>query len=84
MLKLFKLKQEQIYNQKIIRPHPPQTEKLLKKDKPSRWAKLEAIIQRTDGKPVITPEADPRPALIINHLNDFDNVTEASLTDKSI
>ncbi|HGJ5854279.1 DUF2800 domain-containing protein, partial [Arsenophonus nasoniae] len=76
------LKQEQIYHKKII--SPPQAEKLLKKDKPSRWAKLEALIERADGKPVIAPESDPRPAIITNPLNDFDDVTEAALVDKSI
>ncbi|MDR5611401.1 MAG: DUF2800 domain-containing protein [Arsenophonus sp.] len=82
LLKAAKLKQEQIYHKKII--SPPQAEKLLKKDKPSRWAKLEALIERADGKPVIAPESDPRPALVINPLNDFDDVTEAALADKSI
>ncbi|MFS1539532.1 MAG: DUF2800 domain-containing protein [Candidatus Phlomobacter fragariae] len=81
LLKRFKLKQEQIYNRKII--SPPQAEKLLKKDKPARWAKMEALIQRKDGKPVIAPESDPRPALTINPENDFDDVTEASLADTS-
>ncbi|HGJ5855329.1 DUF2800 domain-containing protein [Arsenophonus nasoniae] len=82
LLKNAKLKQEQIYHKKII--SPPQAEKLLKKDKPSRWAKLEALIERADGKPVIAPESDPRAAIITNPLNDFDDVTEASLADKSI
>ncbi|WP_063655445.1 DUF2800 domain-containing protein [Candidatus Arsenophonus triatominarum] len=82
LLKGAKLKQEQIYHKKIISPR--QAENLLKKDKPNRWAKLEALIQRADGKPVIAPESDPRPALVINPLNDFDDVTEASLADKSI
>ncbi|HGJ5880643.1 MAG TPA: DUF2800 domain-containing protein, partial [Arsenophonus nasoniae] len=56
LLKGAKLKQEQIYHKKII--SPPQAEKLLKKDKPSRWAKLEALIERADGKPVIAPESE--------------------------
>ncbi|WP_238337542.1 DUF2800 domain-containing protein [Arsenophonus endosymbiont of Aphis craccivora] len=82
LLKNAKLKQEQIYHKKIISPR--QAEKLLKKDKPSRWAKLEALIARADGKPVIAQESDPRPSMITNPLNDFDDVTEAALVDKSI
>ncbi|ATW33881.1 hypothetical protein BJP43_05945 [Candidatus Williamhamiltonella defendens] len=82
LLKGAKLKQEQIYHKKII--SPPQAEKLLKKDKPHRWAKLEALIERADAKPVIAPESDPRPAIITTPLNDFDDVTEAALVDKSI
>ena len=76
-LKGFRLKREEMYNTKLI--SPTQAEKLVKKDNPRRWTKLEALITRAEGKPVIALESDPRPALIINPENDFDDVTEESL-----
>ncbi|CCW29242.1 putative protein p51 [Xenorhabdus nematophila F1] len=74
MLKTFRLKQDQMYNQKLI--SPTQAEKLLKKDSPRRWAKLEPLIIRPDGKPTVVPESDPRPALDVNPINDFEDVSD--------
>ncbi|MCC8381285.1 MULTISPECIES: DUF2800 domain-containing protein [Xenorhabdus] len=42
MLKSFNLKQDQMYTKKLITP--PQAEKVLKKEYPKRWAKLETLI----------------------------------------
>uniref|UniRef100_T1HEF5 PD-(D/E)XK endonuclease-like domain-containing protein n=1 Tax=Rhodnius prolixus TaxID=13249 RepID=T1HEF5_RHOPR len=75
LLKSFRLKGNQIYTHKLI--GPKQAENLLKKDNPRRWAQVEAIITRPDGKPAMVPEADPKPALIINPVNDFDDVEAA-------
>ncbi|UTJ53327.1 DUF2800 domain-containing protein [Klebsiella pneumoniae] len=77
MLKSFRLKQEQMYSQKVI--SPTQAEKLLKKDSPRRWTKVEALITRADGKPTIAPESDPRPALNVNPVNDFDDVSDDAI-----
>ncbi|HCK7141796.1 TPA: DUF2800 domain-containing protein [Klebsiella pneumoniae] len=77
LLKSFRLKQDQMYSQKVI--SPTQAEKLLKKDRPRRWTKVEALITRSDGKPTIAPESDPRPALNVNPVNDFDDVSEDAL-----
>ena len=44
---------------------------------PRRWAKAEAIITRPDGKPTIAPEFDPKSALNINPINDFDDIEAA-------
>jgi hypothetical protein len=74
MLKSFKLKQDQMYTKKLI--SPTQAEKVLKKDSPKKWAKLEEIIIRADGKPTVVPESDPRPALDMNPINDFDDVSD--------
>ncbi|CDG95800.1 putative protein p51 [Xenorhabdus bovienii str. puntauvense] len=74
MLKTFKLKQDQMYTKKVI--SPPQAEKVLKKDSPKKWAKLESLIIRSDGKPTVAPESDPRPALDVNPINDFDDVSD--------
>ncbi len=76
-LKGFRLKREEMYSMKLI--SPTQAEKLVKKDNPRRWTKLESLITRADGKPVVTFESDPRPALVINPENDFDDVTDESL-----
>ncbi|MDU6964399.1 MAG: DUF2800 domain-containing protein [Klebsiella aerogenes] len=82
LLKSFRLKQDQMYSQKVI--SPTQAEKLLKKDSPRRWTKAEALITRSDGKPTIAPESDPRPALNVNPVNDFDDVSEDALADDLI
>lgn len=76
-LKGFRLKREEMYSMKLI--SPTQAEKLIKKDNPRRWTKLEPLITRAEGKPVVTFESDPRPALVINPENDFDDVTDESL-----
>lgn len=71
----FRYKKEEVYTFKVI--SPAQAEKLIKKANPRRWAKVEAIITRPDGKPTIAPESDPKPALNINPVNDFDDVEAA-------
>ena len=76
-LKGFRLKRDEMYSMKLI--SPTQAEKLIKKDNPRRWTKLESLITRAEGKPVVTLESDPRPALVINPENDFDDVTDESL-----
>lgn len=76
-LKGFRLKREAMYSMKLI--SPTQAEKLIKKDNPRRWTKLESLITRAEGKPVVAFESDPRPALVINPENDFDDVTDESL-----
>lgn len=77
LLKSFRLKQDQMYSQKVI--SPTQAEKLLKKESPRRWTKVEALITRSDGKPTIAPETDPRPALNVNPVNDFNDVSEDAI-----
>ena len=77
-----RLKKEEMYNFKLI--SPTQAEKLLKKESPRRWTKLEALISRADGKPTIAPEADPRPAHIVNPENDFENVDETESAESLI
>ncbi|PHM39295.1 hypothetical protein Xmau_02899 [Xenorhabdus mauleonii] len=77
MLKGFKLKQDQMYTKKLI--SPTQAEKVLKKDAPKKWDKLESLIVRSDGKPTVVPSTDPRPALDMNPINDFDDVSDDAL-----
>lgn len=82
MLEQFRLKKEQRYSYKLIGPAP--AEKLLKKSNPRQWAKLEKLITRTDGKPTVAPEADPRPALNINPENDFEDVAATEADAESL
>jgi len=73
----FRYKDADVFSMKLI--SPTQAEKLIKKEKPRRWTKVEALITRADGKPTIAPESDPRPALNINPVNDFDDVSDDAL-----
>ncbi|MBU4684723.1 DUF2800 domain-containing protein [Cedecea davisae] len=73
----FRYKTEAVFDLKLI--SPTKAEKLIKKASPRRWTKVEALITRADGKPAVAPESDPRPALTINPVNDFDDVSDDAL-----
>ncbi|AOP85620.1 hypothetical protein BFV64_04270 [Enterobacter kobei] len=73
----FRYKNEEVFDMKLI--SPTKAEKLIKKANPRRWTKVEALITRADGKPTVAPESDPRPALNINPVNDFDDVSDDAL-----
>ncbi|ELM3736959.1 DUF2800 domain-containing protein [Edwardsiella piscicida] len=78
----FRYKTEEVFDLKLI--SPTKAEKLIKKASPRRWTKVEALITRADGKPAVAPESDPRPALNINPVNDFDDVSDDTLADDLI
>jgi hypothetical protein len=63
LLKSMRLKQKQMYNFKLI--SPTQADKLLAKESPRRWKKVEALVTQRDGSPSVAPESDKRPALVI-------------------
>lgn len=74
LLKSMRLKQEQMYNFKLI--SPTQADKLLAKESPRRWKKVETLITQRDGSPSVAPESDKRPALVIAPpADDFEVVT---------
>lgn len=74
LLKSMRLKQEQMYNFKLI--SPTQADKLLAKESPRRWKKVEALVTQRDGSPSVAPESDKRPALVIAPpSDDFEVVT---------
>jgi hypothetical protein len=74
LLKSMRLKQEQMYNFKLI--SPTQADKLLAKESPRRWKKVESLIVQRDGSPSVAPESDKRPALVIAPpADDFEVVT---------
>jgi len=75
VFKQMRLKKEEMYDFRLI--SPAKAEKLLKKENPRRWTKVEALITRADGKPTVVPASDPRPALNVNPTNDFDDIEAA-------
>lgn len=62
-LKALKLKQDEIFERKLI--SPTAAEKVLKKD-PEKWDKLQGLISRNPGKPSVAPATDKRPELAVN------------------
>ncbi|MDY7802798.1 DUF2800 domain-containing protein [Burkholderia stagnalis] len=75
LLKSMRLKQDQMYNFKLI--SPTQADKLLSKESPRRWKKVEALIAQRDGRPSVAPDSDPRPALEIQPPEDDFEVAAA-------
>lgn len=72
--KTFRLTIEEAYNLKLI--SPTQAEKVLAKESPKRWAKLQPLITRSEPKLSVAPESDPRPAATITPTADeFSDIT---------
>lgn len=73
LLKSFRLKQDEMYDFKLI--SPTTAEKVLAAASPKRWAKAQGLIGRSDGKPSVAPASDKRPALVIKPTaDDFDEL----------
>lgn len=73
LLKSMRLKADQMYDFKVI--SPTQADKLLSKESPRRWKKVEALITQPNGSPSVAPESDKRPALVIAPVaDDFEAV----------
>jgi hypothetical protein len=72
LVKKFRLKVEEAYNQKL--KSPTQIEKVLA-ESPRRWKQLLPLIGQSEGKPHVAPESDKRPRLEVNTEADFDDVT---------
>lgn len=78
VLKSMRLKQEAMYDFKLI--SPTQAEKLAKAETigPRQWPKVEALITRSAPKPSVAPASDKRPALAIKPVHEeFPNLEEA-------
>lgn len=60
LLKSMRLKVDEMYDSKL--KSPAQIEKALAGSE-RRWAKVQALIQQTEGKPTLVPETDKREAL---------------------
>lgn len=75
--KQFRLTIEEAYNLKLI--SPTQAEKVLK-ESPKRWAKAQALIAQSTGKPSVAPASDKRPALVVTPTaDDFGDITNEEL-----
>ncbi|QKM47746.1 hypothetical protein B7760_01770 [Burkholderia glumae] len=81
LLKSMRLKQDQMYNFKLI--SPTQADKLLRQDSPRRWKKVEAQIVQREGRPSVAPDSDSRPALVITPPEDDFEVAGAPPDDGS-
>lgn len=74
MLKSMRVKQDDMYERKLI--SPTTAEKLLKDNK-RKWNRAQKLIIRADGRPSVAPENDKRPALNIRPVADnFDDLTD--------
>lgn len=81
MLKVMRLKVEEMYDMTVI--SPTKVEKIFgeKGSAPSvkRWNKLQALITQKDGSPSVAPESDKRPALVIDAAADFEDESGSDL-----
>ena len=79
-LRVMKLTVDQMYNKKL--KSPTQIEKVLgpkgSHPAPRKWPKLEEMIVQKEGQPSVAPENDPRPALEVNPVADFDDLDDGS------
>ncbi len=74
MLKSMRLKQDEMYDLKLI--SPTSAEKVLK-ESPKRWNRIAPLITQSEGKPSVAPESDKRPALVIGAVeDDFEHVAD--------
>lgn len=72
------LTRDEYLNSKVI--SPAQAEKLVvgKRKNPNKkltadqWDDLQTLIRRDQGAPKVVPSNDPRPAVAVNHADDFD------------
>lgn len=75
LFKTFRLKHDEMYDNKL--KSPTSMEKVLAVSSPKRWAKVQALITRSDGKPSVAPASDKRPALVKTPVaDDFDTVVD--------
>ena len=74
ILKSMRLKQDEMYDLKLI--SPTTAEKVLK-ESPKRWNRIAPLISQSEGKPSVAPESDKRPALVLGAVeDDFEQVTD--------
>ena len=71
-LKAMRLKVDQMYDFKLI--SPTTAEKLLSETNKRKWAKLQPLITRSDGKPSVAPASDKRPALSMAIAEQFEEL----------
>lgn len=67
MLKSMRLKQDEMYDLKLI--SPTTAEKVLK-ESPKRWNRIAPLITQKEGGPSVAPASDKRPALVVGAVED--------------
>jgi hypothetical protein len=80
LLKSMRLKQEDMYEMKLI--SPTTAEKLHKAGVigPRQWPRLQELITQSEGKPHVAPESDSRPALVVTPVvEEFADLTAEDL-----
>ena len=76
-----RLKQEQMYDLKLISPTTAEKLHSTGAIGPRQWPKLQGLITQADGAPSVAPDADKRPALAVSATADeFQDETEGGLT----
>lgn len=68
MFRSFRLRQDEMYDFKLI--SPTTAEKLLKEKYPKRWARAQNLIKREPGKPSVAPATDKRPAMVVEPVSE--------------
>lgn len=84
LLKTMRLKQEQMYDFKVI--SPTSAEKLVKAEVigPRQWPKLQALITRAEGGLSVAPVSDKRPAVEVKPVADeFSDLTETPVPQEA-
>lgn len=71
-MKAMRLKTDEMYDRKVI--SPTSAEKLLADSNKRKWAKLQPLITRSDGKPSVAPASDKRPALSMAIAEQFEEL----------
>ena len=71
-MKAMRLKTDEMYDRKVI--SPTSAEKLLADANKRKWAKLQPLITRSDGKPSVAPASDKRPALSMAIAEQFEEL----------
>jgi len=67
-MKRMRLPSDDMYTKKVI--SPTVAEKLLAKDSPRRWKKLNSLVTQSEGQPAVVEESDKRPPLEIKSPED--------------
>lgn len=60
-MRVMRLKMDEMYDKEII--SPTDAEKLLKKQRPKLWTRLQPLIDRSEGKPNVAKMTDKRPGI---------------------
>jgi hypothetical protein len=78
-LKSMRLRDDVMYDWKLISPTTAEKLAAEGKIKPRQWERLQELITRSNGKPSVAPVTDKRPALDIGKVeDDFDMLDDAS------